>query len=156
MFVWMNIWIQRRPKELMNLPGWNTSERGPIDGVNSGATHANGNIISIILLNICLFKRRVLYFQKDVICILIVERAQAQKADTPGCHDFLAVTLSSLTWKWKKVSLRMISYCAVMLGVHKHAHTHTNIHTNAHTYWQLREQVLPSFLNPALKQDLPP
>ena len=29
--------------------------RGPIDGVNSGATHANGNIISIILLNICLF-----------------------------------------------------------------------------------------------------
>ena len=50
----------------------------------------------------------------------------------------------------------MTSYCAVMLGVHKHAHTRTNIHTNAHTYWQLREQVLPSFLNPALKQDLPP
>ena len=32
--------------------------RGPIDGVNSGATHANGNIIIIILLNICLFTRR--------------------------------------------------------------------------------------------------
>ena len=149
MFVWMNIWIQRRPKELMNLPGWNTSERGPIDGVNSGATHANGNIISIILLNICLFKRRVLYFQKDVICILIVERAQAQKADTPACHDLLAVTLSSLTWKWRKVSLHMISYCALRLGIHTHTFTHTHtytrthIHTNAHRNWQLREQVLP-------------
>ena len=32
--------------------------RGLIDGVNSGATHASGNIISIILLNICLFTRR--------------------------------------------------------------------------------------------------
>ena len=64
MFVWMNILIQRRPKELMNLPGWNTSERGPIDGVNSGATHANGNIISIILLNICLFKRRFCIFKR--------------------------------------------------------------------------------------------
>ena len=32
--------------------------RGLIDGINSGATHANGNIIIIILLNICLFTRR--------------------------------------------------------------------------------------------------
>ena len=32
--------------------------RGLIDGVNSGATHASGNIISIILLNIRLFTRR--------------------------------------------------------------------------------------------------
>ena len=38
--------------------------RGPIDGVNSGATHANGNIISIILLNICLFKRRFCIFKR--------------------------------------------------------------------------------------------
>ena len=38
--------------------------RGLIDGVNSGATHANGNIISIILLNICLFKRRFCIFKR--------------------------------------------------------------------------------------------